>query len=109
MLRIRATITIKDPAEFNAYQMFSTQTDPKAEGRGRGELPEDVSAERGEERCSGPDDRRLSAGWRLGRSAERREPLLQVDPNNLKAILYFGLIKKGSAEHRRLGSSADLR
>jgi len=23
-------ITIKDPAEFNAYQMFSTQTDPKA-------------------------------------------------------------------------------
>ena len=22
-------ITIKDPAEYNAYQMFSTQTDPK--------------------------------------------------------------------------------
>src|ERR1700739_3997188 len=24
------TIQIKDPAEYNAYQMFSTQTDPKA-------------------------------------------------------------------------------
>ncbi len=24
------TIKIKDPAEFNAYQMFTTQTDPKA-------------------------------------------------------------------------------
>src|ERR1700751_4756819 len=24
------TISIKDPAEYNAYQMFSTQTDPKA-------------------------------------------------------------------------------
>ena len=24
------TISIKDPAEYNAYQMFITQTDPKA-------------------------------------------------------------------------------
>ena len=29
-LRAQDSITIKDPAEFNAYQMASTQADPKA-------------------------------------------------------------------------------
>ena len=31
-------ITIQNPAEFNAYQNASTQTDPKRQGRGSGDF-----------------------------------------------------------------------
>ena len=42
-------ITIKDPAEYNAYQMFSTQTDPKHKAAAGGSFLGKVSPERGEE------------------------------------------------------------
>jgi hypothetical protein len=88
------TISIKDPAEFNAYQMFHTQTDPKQkiaagesflktypQSQVKGSvLDELVDAYQ----ATGDQDGVLSAANRL----------LQVDPNNLKAILYSVLIKK---------------
>ena len=39
MLRAQdSTITIKDPQEFNAYQMANTQTDPKAKAAAIGRV-----------------------------------------------------------------------
>jgi hypothetical protein len=89
------TLSIKDPAEFNNYQMFSTQTDPKAKAAA-GEsflktYPQSVAknlvldALIDADQQVGDTDGVLSAASRL----------LQVDPNNLKAILYSVLIKKG--------------
>src|SRR5271166_271711 len=93
-LRAQDSITIKDPAEFNAYQMFTTQTDPKAKAAA-GEsflkmYPQSVvkkavldSLVDTYQSLNDPDNT-LSAATRE----------LQVDPNNLKAILYSVLIKK---------------
>lgn len=88
-------ISIKDPAEFNAYQMFSTQTDPKAKAAA-GEsflktypqsqvknLVLDALIDAYSAGGGTPDDT-LSAASRL----------LQVDPNSLKAIIYSVNIKK---------------
>jgi len=88
-------ITIKDPAEYNAYQMAITQSDPKAKAAAlesflttypqsvvkNAVLDQLVDAYQG----SGDQDKELSAASRL----------LQLDPNNLKATLYSVLIKKG--------------
>jgi hypothetical protein len=89
------TIQIKDPAEYNAYQMFSTQTDPKAKAAA-GEsfltqypqsvvktavLDSLIDAYMGLQET----DKTLSAATRL----------LQVDPNNLKALFWSAFIKKG--------------
>ena len=89
------TIQIKDPAEYNAYQMFSTQTDPKAKAAA-GEsfltqypqsvvktavLDSLIDAYMGLQE----PDKTLSAATRL----------LQVDPNNLKALFWSAFIKKG--------------
>jgi hypothetical protein len=88
-------ITIKDPAEFNAYQMFSTQTDPKQKiASGESFLktyPQSVVKNAvlndlvDAYQATGDADGTLSASSRL----------LQVDPNNLKAILFSVLVKKG--------------
>jgi hypothetical protein len=89
------TIQIKDPAEFNAYQMFSTQTDPKAKAAAGEQFltqyPQSVvknavldSLINTYQQLQDPD-KTLSAASRL----------LQVDPNNLKATLFSVFIKKG--------------
>ena len=94
-LRAQDSITIKDPAEFNAYQMAITQSDPKAKcGALEGFLktyPQSVvkktvldSMIDCYQALQDPDNT-LSAASRM----------LQVDPNNLKAILYSVFIKKG--------------
>ena len=41
-------ITIKDPAEYNAYQMATTQTDPKAKAAALEEILHQISPERGQ-------------------------------------------------------------
>jgi len=43
-------LTIQNPAEFNAYQTASTQSDP-AQSQGPGGFPRRLSAERGQETC----------------------------------------------------------
>ena len=90
----QSSITIKDPAEFNAYQMFYTQTDPKAKAEA-GEaflqkypqsivkntvLDQLIDAYQAEHDQNGV----LNAASRL----------LQIEPDNLKAILYSVVIKK---------------
>ena len=88
-------ITIQDPAEFNAYQNFSTQTDP-AQKCAAGEsflttYPQSVVKKAVLDELIGcyeqtnQPDKVLSAASRL----------LQVDPNNMKAIYISVFIKKG--------------
>ncbi len=87
-------ITIQDPAEFNAYQNFSTQTDP-AQKCSAGEsflqtYPQSVVKKEvlGQLiQChlqTNDPDKALSAASRL----------LQVDPNNMTAIYYSVILKK---------------
>jgi hypothetical protein len=88
-------ITIKDPAEYNAYQMYSTQTDPKQKASA-GEsflekYPQSVVKKAVLDSLldvyqqTQQPDKVLDAATKL----------LQVDPNNMKAILYSVMIKKG--------------
>jgi len=88
-------ITIKDPAEYNAYKMFETQPDPKQKAAA-GEsflktYPQSIVKNAvldalidAYSQPPGDQDGVLSAASRL----------LQVDPNNLKAIIYSVNIKK---------------
>jgi hypothetical protein len=103
MLRAQDSITIKDRAEFNNYQNCSTQTDPKTKATclesflttypqsvvKQAVLDSLVDTYQGLHDA----DNTLSAASRL----------LQVDPNNLKAILYSVIIKKG-----RCGTTLDV-
>jgi hypothetical protein len=87
-------ITIKDPAEFAAYSQAATQTDPKAKAAALESFlqnyPQSVVKNAvldmllDSYQSLNDSDRILSASSRL----------LQVDPNNLKAVLYSVLVKK---------------
>jgi hypothetical protein len=88
-------ITIKDPGEFNAYQNATTQSDPKAKTTALENFlttyPQSVVKKAvldmlvDNYQGLNDTDHILSAASRL----------LQLDPNNLKAILYSVLVKKG--------------
>jgi tetratricopeptide (TPR) repeat protein len=94
-LRAQDSITIKDPIEFNAYQTASTQTDPKAKATGLEKFlqtyPQSVVKKAVLDmlvdtyQSIGDADNALSAATRL----------LQIDPNNMKAIYLSVVIKKG--------------
>jgi len=89
------TISIKDPSEYNAYQMASTQSDPKAKIAGletflqtypQSQVKKAVLDMLMDTYQSIQDyDHTLNAASRL----------LQVDPNNSKAIFMSVFIKKG--------------
>jgi hypothetical protein len=96
-LRAQDSITIKDPAEFNAYQMATTQSDPKAKAAALETFlktyPQSVV------KLSVLDtlvDLYQSTDATMELSADTR--LLAVDPNNLKALLYSVIIKKQQAQ-----------
>jgi len=93
--RLRAQdLTIQNPAEFNAYQNATTQSDPKAKAAALEQFlttyPQSVVKKAVLDLLVDlyqglqDSDHELSAASRM----------LQVDPNNLKAILFSVLIKK---------------
>jgi hypothetical protein len=94
-LRAQASITIKDPAEFNSYQMATSQTDAHTKASQlEGFLtayPQSVVKQAVLDMLLdtyqglGDADKTLSAASRL----------LQMDPNNLKAIFISVYIKNG--------------
>ena len=100
-------IQIKDPAEYNAYQMATTQTDPKARAAALESFlqtyPQSVVKQLALDKLVddyqiiGDSDKELSADTRL----------LQIDPNNLKAILYSVVIKKQQAQKANDQQAAD--
>jgi tetratricopeptide (TPR) repeat protein len=87
-------ITIQNPAEFNAYQQASTQSDPAAKAAALEEFlknyPQSVVKKAvlddliGTYQALNKTDQELSAASRL----------LQVDPNNLKALYISVRLKK---------------
>jgi hypothetical protein len=90
----QSTIQIKDPAEYNAYQMATTQTDPKAKAAALEDFltkyPQSVVKKTVLDmlidtyQALGDMDKTVSAASRM----------LQVDPSNLKAIYISVFIKK---------------
>ncbi len=94
-LRAQDSITIKDPAEFNAYQMASTQADPKAKAAALEtfltQYPQSVVK-------SSVLDTLIDTYQGLqdpDKTVGAASRLLQVDPTNMKAIFISVLIKKG--------------
>ncbi len=88
-------ISIKDQAEFNAYQNAASQTDPKAKAAAYEQFltqyPQSVAKPSVLNELVGiywaaqDGDKTVSAASRV----------LQIDPNNAQAILYSVIIKKG--------------
>ncbi|HEY2859272.1 MAG TPA: hypothetical protein VGJ21_12700 [Terracidiphilus sp.] len=91
----QGSISIKDPAEFNAFQMATTQSDPKQKAAALKafldkypqSIAKPVALDQLVDACQAAGD----ADCVLSSSTQ----LLQVDPNSLKAILYSVVIKKG--------------
>lgn len=91
-------ITIQNPAEFNAYQQASTQTDPTAKAAALESFlqtyPQSVVKKAVLDQLidayqqTNQPDKALGAATRL----------LQVDPNNMKAIFLSVYIKKGQCQ-----------
>jgi tetratricopeptide (TPR) repeat protein len=88
------TISIKDPAEFNSYQMATTQSDPKAKAAALEQFltqyPQSVVK-------SAVLDLLIDTYQQLGdadKALSAASRLLQVDPSNLKATAISVFIKK---------------
>src|SRR3569833_598537 len=80
------TIQIKDPAEFNAYQMATTQSDPKAKAAA---LEDFLTKYPQSTAKAAVLDMLLGAYQQTGdaqKTTETAKKILQVDPNSLKAI-----------------------
>jgi tetratricopeptide (TPR) repeat protein len=89
------TISIKDPAEFNSYQMATTQSDPKAKAAALEQFltqyPQSVVK-------SAVLDMLIDTYQQLGdadKTLSAASRLLQVDPSNLKATAISVFVKKG--------------
>ena len=88
------TIQIKDPAEFNAYQMATSQSDPKAKAAAEDDFlkkyPQSVAKK-------AVLDDLLSTYQQLGdqqKTLDTAKQILQTDPTNLKAIYISAFIEK---------------
>jgi hypothetical protein len=101
MLRAQdSTITIKDPAEYNTYQIALNQADPKAKAAA---FESFLTAYPLSVVKNDVLDRLLNTYYNpppqgtgeLDKALVTAGKLLQVEPNNLEAILYSVIIKKG--------------
>jgi len=100
-------ITIKDPAEYNAYQMFSTQTDPKQKASAGESFLEKYPQSVVKKAVL---DSLLDVYQQLQdpqKVTDAAGKLLQVDPNNMKAILYSVMIKKGQCGAKNDAATCD--
>jgi hypothetical protein len=107
MLRAQDSIVIKDPAEFNTYQMATSQADPKAKAVAlesflkaypQSVVKNSVLDSLIDTYQSLQDaDNTLSAASRL----------LQVDPSNMKAIFMSVLIKKSQCAKSQDAQTCD--
>jgi hypothetical protein len=100
-------LTLKDPAEYNAYQMFSTQTDPKQKAAAGAAFLEKYPQSAAKKYVL---DAMLDAYRSTNDSQnmlDSANKLLQIDPNNLKAILYSVLIKKQQCGEKSDAATCD--
>jgi hypothetical protein len=87
-------LTIKDPAEYNAYQMFSTQTDLKAKAAAGESFLEKYPQSAAKKYVLDALLDAYQQTQQADKVIDTANKLLQVDPSNMKAILYSVLIKK---------------
>jgi hypothetical protein len=88
-------ITIQNPAEFNAYQTASTQSDPKTRA---GALEDFLTAYPQSVVKKAVFDQLIDTYQQVGdadKALSAATRLLQVDPNNMKAIYLSVFIKRG--------------
>jgi hypothetical protein len=100
-------LSIKDPAEYNAYQMATTQSDPKAKAAALEQFlvtyPQSVAkkvvldALVDTYQALNDGDHALSAASRL----------LQVDPQNMKAVYISAVIKKAQCGRTQDAQTCD--
>lgn len=100
-------ITIKDPAEYNAYQMFSTQTDPKAKAAAGESFLEKYPQSVVKKPVLDAMLDSYQASQNPDKVLDTATKLLQVDPNNMKAILYSVMIKKGQCAAKSEAATCD--
>jgi hypothetical protein len=87
-------ISIADPAEYNAFQMFQTQTDPKAKAAAGESFLEKYPQSKAKSIVLDSLLDAYQAGGDAQKVLDTATKLLQIDPNNLKALLYSVVIKK---------------
>jgi hypothetical protein len=93
MLRAQDSITIKDPNEFNAYQMANTQTDPKTQAS---QLEDFLTKYPQTVIKSAVLDTLIDTYQKLNdadHTLSAASRLLQVDPNNMKAVFISVYLK----------------
>jgi hypothetical protein len=109
-LKAQDSITIKDPAEFNAYQTASTQSDPKAKAAA---LESFLSTYPQSVVKSAVLDSLIDTYQGLSdaeHTLSAASRLLQVEPGNMKAIFISVFIKKGQCArsvNQKTGLSSD--
>ncbi|HEY3627004.1 MAG TPA: hypothetical protein VGL00_11985 [Terracidiphilus sp.] len=103
----QSSLTIKDPAEYNAYQMYKTQTDPKQKAAA-GEAFLEKYPQSAVKKYVLDDllDVYQSTG-QPDKVVDAANKLLQVDPNNMKAILYSVMIKKQQCGQKSDAATCD--
>jgi hypothetical protein len=101
------TIQIKDPAEFNAYQMATTQSDPKAKAAALDDFlkkyPNSVAKR-------AVLDMMFDAYQQSGdqeKTLEAAKQILQVDPNSLKALYFAAYFEKGQCAQKSDQATCD--
>src|SRR5579871_4461249 len=104
----QGTISIKDPAEYNAYQMFDTQSDPKQKAAA-GEAflekyPQSIVKKAVLTSLMNIYYQQLKDA---DKTLDTANKLLQIDPNNMTAILYSVLIKKGQCGQKSDPATCD--
>jgi hypothetical protein len=107
MLRAQDSITIKDPQEFNAYQLANTQTDPKAKAV---QLEAFLTAYPQSVVKSAVLDSLIDTYQGLNdadKTLSAASRLLQLDPNNMKAIFISVFIKKGQCAKNSDATTCD--
>ncbi|UWZ83209.1 hypothetical protein [Occallatibacter riparius] len=87
-------ISIKDPAEYNAFQMFSSQNDPKQKVAAGESFLKQYPQSQVKNLVLDQMIDASQAAQDQASVVKYAGELLQVDPNNLKAILYSVVIKK---------------
>ena len=101
------TIQIKDPAEFNAYQMATSQADPKAKAAAE----EDFLTKYPNSSAKKPVLNDLLQTYQQLRDNDgilkTCTRLLQIDPNDLGAIYFSVAIKKGQCAQSSDASTCD--
>jgi hypothetical protein len=89
-------LTIKDPAEFNAYQNCTTQTTPQAKGSAceafLTQYPQSIV-----KKAVLNDLVDAYAATDPAKTIDAAQRLLQIDPNNLKAMYLIAALKKQQA------------